>query len=345
MTAGILMGQFEPLHFGHLQDINQAVAKVDTLHIIITSSDDANPKFQANLTTKAKWLQVACQHFGFVQVHTTDSLGLGDVSASYDVDMTTLDINKAISALSDKSYDLTDGVVVFVQQGIAHCDDSAEGHQVVCLPAYHQDMAKMKAKPWAYFYDIALPARSHYTQTVCIVGGESSGKTTLVHKLANHYGASVALEMGRFYTHTDLGGTEIGLGFDDYLPIAINHAHAINHAIKHATAPITLVDTDFATTQAFCEEYEGRTHPVVASLAQTYRMDFTIYLDNNVKWVADGMRRLGDGQSRSRFATRLLEVLARYDIKPVMIDDADYHQRYLQAVDYIDDYILGRLQD
>lgn len=162
-----------------------------------------------------------------------------------------------------------------------------------------------------------------------------------MQKLANDYGASIAPEMGRLYTHSHLGGSELALQYSDYASIAINHANAIETARTTASSAVTLIDTDFATTQAFCEIYEGRTHPLVAEFAKQMQLDFTIYLDNNVAWVADGMRRLGDDHQRSLFANKLLEILARYDISYHIINDTDYHKRYLQALSLIDNHIFN----
>lgn len=329
MSIGLLIGRFEPLHLGHLQDINIAAGRCNTLHIILTPSEHRHHT-KLTLQDKARWVQVACEHFDFVRVHTSDSLEL-PVTGDYvqgglpDEPM----IQQVLAKVASDSAD-TD-VIAFIKK-------DTDGQSALAINEY--DKLDIGANPILYFDKLAPSAKSDHVQTVCIVGGESSGKTTLVHKLANHYGATVALEMGRLYTHSDLGGTEVGLQYSDYTAIAVNHARAILDAKKHATAPIVLVDTDFVTTQAFCEEYEGRTHPVVAALADEMRMDHTIYLDNNVKWVADGMRRLGNQKQRSRFATRLLTVLERHGISPYMIDDDDYHQRYLQAVRYIDQHVL-----
>lgn len=326
MTIGLLIGYFEPLHLGHLQDINVAAGHCDELHVVVVPRQDGG-RFQPTLQDKARWVQVACQHFGFVKVHITQS-AVGDYAQSLTID------DALMSELS-----IDERPLVFARASAQIHGDTR--HTLVTLPSHDYDDEAIYQNPMANFHHIAPSAKMDYTQTVCIVGGESSGKTTLVQKLANHYGATVALEMGRLYTHSDLGGTEVGLQYRDYLAIVTNHARAILDAKKNATAPIVLVDTDFVTTQTFCEEYEGRTHPVAAAFADEMRMDFTIYLDNNVKWVADGMRRLGSQKQRSQFADRLLKILSRHCITPVMIDDDNYHARYLQAVRFIDEQVLG----
>ena len=120
------------------------------------------------------------------------------------------------------------------------------------------------------------------------------------------------------------------------------HAQAIREAAARATAPVTIIDTDFVTTQAFCEEYEGRTHPFVGACIDEFRLDHTIMLDNNTPWVADGMRSLGDIDARGRFEQRLLDIFARHDIAPHLIDKPDYDARYQQALTFINQHVYGK---
>ncbi|OOS07125.1 multifunctional transcriptional regulator/nicotinamide-nucleotide adenylyltransferase/ribosylnicotinamide kinase NadR [Moraxella cuniculi] len=343
----LLIGDFAPLHLGHMQDINHAAQMATTLHIIITPPK-ANPLPSGRCPTLAdvaRWVQNACQQFGFVRVHTTASLGLDKLNNLCNFDYQTAHTPPAeLPALCQAlQLDTSDVVIITkAKQGNLPTDTTnASTANLAQLPSTIVDNLPIATQPLSHFAKLSPACRYFYTQTVCIVGGESSGKTTLVHKLANHYGASVALEMGRLYTHSHLGGSELALQYSDYTPIAIHHAKAIEHACHNATAAITLIDTDFATTQAFCETYENASNPVVASLALDYRMDFTLYLDNNVAWVADGMRRLG-GAARSQFAQKLLEILARYRIDYHSIDNPDYRQRYLQAVAWIDRQILAK---
>ncbi len=345
--TGLMIGQFEPLHLGHMRSILEASGQAKTLHIVITTPPSPHPDFNITLQDKARWLQMACADLPFIQIHTTDESELPCheyfANSSFDTETSSTQLQHLLDTLS-----LPIETALFL----------ADNHPLVHSPTQQQAPLAMKIvatsaqpefdtlaiaqNPIAHWSALHPQVRGDYTKTIAIVGGESSGKTTLVHKLANHYGASFALEMGRLYVGTDLGGSEVGLQYSDYAPIVLNHAQAIREAKSCATAPVTIVDTDFVTTQAFCEEYEGRTHPFVAACIDEFRLDHTIMLDNNTPWIDDGMRSLGTPEARGRFEQRLVDIFARHYIAPHMIDQPDYDARYQQALLFIDQQIYGK---
>lgn len=347
---GVLISDFEPLHLGHLRHIMAAVGQVKTLHVVITPSARSHSDFVITLQDKARWLQMACADLPFVVLHLSQAPIL-----AYDAKAlpTSLgDYKTKISALYKTLECPTEAPLYVTKNSIFAQLDDVQDKEIetaalpfVTLETTGFDSAAIAANPVAYWSALHPETRGDYTKTVAIVGGESSGKTTLVHKLVNYYGASYALEMGRLYVGTDLGGSELGLQYSDYAPIALDHAEAMRAAKKEALAPVTIIDTDFVTTQAFCEEYEGRTHPFVAACAETFRCDYTIMLDNNTPWVDDGMRSLGDPEARGRFEARLLEIFARHNIIPHVIDAPDYDARYEAAVAFINAHIYQQNDD
>lgn len=343
--TGLMIEHFEPLHLGHMRSILEAAGQAKTLHIIITAHPFPHPDFAITLQDKARWLQMACADLPFIHIHTTDETGLPLHEHVMGSQLDTATSDAQLQRLME-TMALPTGTVLFVAADHPWAQGQAQELpflQMATTPFQPEfDSHAIAQNPIAHWSAIHPQARGSYTKTVAIVGGESSGKTTLVHKLANYYGASFALEMGRLYVGTDLGGSEVGLQYSDYGPIVLNHAQAIREAVARATAPVTIIDTDFVTTQAFCEEYEGRTHPFVAACIDEFRLDHTIMLDNNTPWIDDGMRSLGTPEARGRFEQRLLDIFARHQIEPYMIDKPDYDARYQQALLFIDQYIYGK---
>lgn len=339
---GLMIGHFEPLHLGHVRSVLHACGQVEKLVVFITPHPHPNPHFTIGLKDKARWLTMAFADLPFVEIKLLPDMilpSLEDDHSQIQIDT----VNAKLETILQRFSELT----AHGDQPWLFVDDSHPlANLPLCLPVKttprqpQYDSAKIHANPALHWQAIHPQARTSYTKTIAIVGGESSGKTTLLHKLANYYGASYALEMGRVFVETDLGGTELGMQYDDYPLMASDHEQAIRAAKQLAPAPLTLVDTDFVTTQAFCEAYEGEAHPFLASCIDTFGMDYTILLANNTPWVADGMRSLGSDNQREHFENRLKQIFARHHIEPIYIDSPDYHQRFLQAVNVIDDVIF-----
>lgn len=348
--VGILIGHFEPLHLGHMRAILHACGQVETLYVFITPHPQPNPHFTINLKDKARWLTMALADLPFVKVEIVADSNLSLLETVADTAYTTESLDAQLTKLVQNfsvqfpALATSEPPVLFVDEShpIANLELALP---IICVPHQNEfDSQKIHANPALYWQAIHPHARASYTKTVAIVGGESSGKTTLLHKLVNYYGASYALEMGRVFVETDLGGTELGMQYNDYPLMASDHEQAIRQAKQLALAPVTLVDTDFVTTQAFCEEYEGQTHPFLTACIDTFKLDYTLLLANNTPWVADGMRSLGSQTQRERFENRLKQIFARHQITPFYIDSPDYQQRFLQAVAFIDENIFFNYQ-
>ena len=346
-SVGFIIGHFEPLHLGHIRTILHASGQVKDLYVLITTHPEPNPNFCIDIKDKARWLSMAFADLPFVHVGLLPDIITPTYEDNHD-NLSVADVNQVLANILQRFPALSDASqppVLFVD----------ETHPLVGLslivplvttPRQHGfNSSKIHNNPALYWSAIHPQARGDYTKTVALVGGESSGKTTLLHKLVNYYGASYALEMGRLFVQTDLGGTELGMQYDDYPLMATDHEQAIREAKRLAPAPLTLVDTDFVTTQAFCEEYEGKTHPFLSACIDEFKVDYTLMLANNTPWVADGMRSLGSDDQRSRFENRLKQIFARHHIKPLLIDSANYHARFLAAVALIDQHIFHHYQD
>lgn len=343
--TGLIIGHFEPLHLGQVRSILAAAGQAKDLHIVITKHPSPHPNFHITLQDKARWLQMACAELPFIHIHTTKEIALPLHESFDDVAIDITASNSKLQRLTNELSLPADAVLFVAENHPLAQQGTREQLSMAVLTTPLQpefDSYAIASNPIAHWLAIHPQARGDYTKTVAIVGGESSGKTTLVHKLANYYGASFVLEMGRLYVGTDLGGSEIGLQYSDYAPIALNHAQALREAVANATAPVTIIDTDFVTTEAFCEEYEGRNQPFVSACINEFRLDYTIMLDNNTPWVADGMRSLGDDAARGRFEQRLLDIFDRHNIEPYLIDKPDYDARYREAIAFIDEQIFGK---
>lgn len=102
--------------------------------------------------------------------------------------------------------------------------------------------AQIRENPFRYWEYIPTEVKPFFVRTVAILGGESSGKSTLVNKLANIFNTTSAREYGRDYVFSHLGGDEMALQYSDYDKIALGHAQYIDFAVKYANK-VAFIDT------------------------------------------------------------------------------------------------------
>jgi NadR type nicotinamide-nucleotide adenylyltransferase len=93
---------------------------------------------------------------------------------------------------------------------------------------------------------------------VALVGAESTGKTTLAKRLAEHYGTAWVAEHGREYSETV--GHHIGKGYvwreEEFAEIARVQHDWENDAARHANR-VLICDTDVLATEIWQERYLG----------------------------------------------------------------------------------------
>ena len=74
---------------------------------------------------------------------------------------------------------------------------------------------------------------------------------------------------------------------------------------------------------------------------QNYRFDLTILLENNVAWVNDGLRSIGDDDRRGKFQNLLKELYKEYGIQYITVKSSSYEKRYLACKHIIKAYLDG----
>ena len=330
---------FYPLHTGHIYLIQRACSQVDELHIImgydeprdLSLFENSAMSQQPTVSDRLRWLLQTFKYQKNIRIHAFDEEGIEPYPHGWDV--------------------WSAGVKTFLdEQGIAaDCIYTSEapdaemyqqhlGIETILIDPKRSFMnisgAQIRQDPFRFWEYIPTEVKPFFVRTVAILGGESSGKSMLVNKLANIFNTSSAWEYGRDYVFSHLGGDEMALQYSDYDKIALGHAQYIDFAVKYANK-VAFIDTDFVTTQAFCKKYEGREHPFVQAMIDEYRFDLVILLENNVPWVADGLRSLGSSVDRREFQSMLISMLGENHIDFVHVQEEDYDTRFLRCIELV----------
>ncbi|MCY9848334.1 multifunctional transcriptional regulator/nicotinamide-nucleotide adenylyltransferase/ribosylnicotinamide kinase NadR [Pectobacterium jejuense] len=338
-SIGVVFGKFYPLHTGHIYLIQRACSQVDELHVILGYDEprdrllfeNSSMSQQPTVSDRLRWLLQTFKYQKNIHIHAFNEQGMEPYPHGWDV------WSKGIQAFMQEKSITPNFVYTSEEQDAAQYREQL-GIEAVLIDPQRSFMnisgSQIRHDPFRYWDYIPTEVKPFFVRTVAILGGESSGKSTLVNKLANIFNTTSAWEYGRDYVFSHLGGDEMALQYSDYDKIALGQAQYIDFAVKYANK-VAFIDTDFVTTQAFCKKYEGREHPFVQALIDEYRFDLVILLENNTPWVADGLRSLGSTTARSEFQDLLKTMLANNNIPYVYIKESDYDSRFLHCVELV----------
>lgn len=333
---GIIFGKFYPLHTGHIHFIQLAISQVDELYIVLGYDEKRDEKIfkesamskQPTVNDRMRWLLQTFKYQKNIIIEMLDESGIPaypDGWLEWSVKAKELFEAKNIFSTVIFSSEPRD---VEMYEKLFNLPTKLIDPKRQVIPISSTLIRQSPLQHWSY---IPTEVRPFFVRTVAVLGGESSGKSTIINKLANVFNTTSAWEYGREYIFEALGGDERALQYSDYDKIALGQAKYIDFAVKHANK-IAFIDTDFVTTQAFCKKYEGKEHPFVQASIENYRFDLVILLENNTPWVADGLRHLGSQEERIAFQNLLIELLNKNNVKFVVISSSDYETRYLECI-------------
>ena len=339
--VGVIFGKFYPVHTGHINMIYEAFSKVDLLHVVVCTDTERDLKlFQESKMKRMptnqdrlRWMQ---QIFKYQQkqifIHHLNEEGIPSYPNGWEA------WAERVKALFEQKNIHPTMVFSSEVQDKAPYEKYLDLEVVLVDPArerFNISATKIRNNPFQYWRFIPKEVRPFFVKTIAILGGESSGKSVLVSKLANVFNTTSAWEYGREFVFEQLGGDEQAMQYSDYPQMALGHQRYVDYAMKHAHK-VAFIDTDYITTQAFCIQYEGKAHPFLDSMIREYPFDVTILLSNNTKWVDDGLRSLGSQKQRQRFQALLKKLLEKHHVPYIEIESPSYLDRYNQTKEVVE---------
>ncbi len=210
--VGVVFGKFYPLHTGHIYLIQRACSQVDELHVILCHDEprdlllfeNSSMSQQPTVSDRLRWLLQTFKYQKNIHIHSFDEKGIEPYPHGWDV--------------------WSNGVKSFMEQkGIvpSYIYSSEEldapryrehlGIETILVDPERSFMnisgSQIRQDPFRYWDYIPTEVKPFFVRTVAILGGESSGKSTLVNKLANIFNTTSAWEYGRDYVFSTLGVT------------------------------------------------------------------------------------------------------------------------------------------
>ena len=158
---------------------------------------------------------------------------------------------------------------------------------------------------------------------VCLIGPESTGKTRLAERLAQHFGASWVREFAREYAEQ-----RGALSFDDCEAIARGQISLFESG--GMAAALQILDTDLISTVVYARHYYGRVPDWIVDEARQRRAALYLLMDTDVPWIADPARDTG-GEGREDLFDSFRRALDEFECEWVIMS-GDWEDRFRSAV-------------
>ena len=170
-----------------------------------------------------------------------------------------------------------------------------------------RDAEAVRADPlrsWGVLHPIVQGA---LTTRVCVIGAESTGKSTLVKALSERHRTKGVEEYGRDYTIAKKdAGTNDHWTTDDFIRIA-KEQQRLEDELAIGAGPLFFCDTDAMTTGLWHERYQGSPSATVDRLGRMRTYDLFVLCGTDIPWEHDEIRLGAD--TRSVMHERFLAVL------------------------------------
>ena len=321
MSRGLVIGKFLPVHNGHVALIRFAAQYCDELIVSMSYRED-DP---INYALRIRWLK---------EIFETDSnIDVRMIKDDFDrEDLPWPSRTKVWADVITKLYGNIDVLISSEEYGSFFAANLG-AKNILFDPgrtAIPVSATQIRSSPFRYWDFIPENVRPYFVKKVCFYGPESTGKTEMTKRMAQHYETEFVPEVAReFLTTNDFTVEDI---------IKIGNAHYQRIIDKTKTAnKILFVDTDSITTQIYSQYYLNSIPPVLYELESKVNFDHYFLFDIDVQWVADGLRDLGN--YRSEMFNIFRDALVKRKIDFTLINGS-YQDREKKVIEIIDTLLL-----
>lgn len=317
---GLIIGKFYPPHRGHKHLIDFARSRVDELSVIVCQKPGESPTGEL----RAAWLR---------EIHPdAQVLLIDDVYDEQDSRVWADNSVRWLGFIPDMvftSEDYGDRFAHFL--GCEHVMVDKD-RQAVPISG-----TAVRSNPLGCWDFLEAPVRAWYAKRVCLIGAESTGKTTLARMLAERYQTAWVPEYGREYSERKMeedGG--YNWRSEEFTHIAQTQCERENESARRAKK-VLICDTDAFATSVWHRRYMGEPSLEVEAIAAGHRCpDLYLLTDADTPFVQDGTR---DGELIREWMheTFVAELTARR--RPFRLLSGALQQRFDRAVEFINELI------
>ncbi len=323
-NVGMYGGSFNPLHMGHVDCIIRAANMCKELYIVLSIGHNRG---EIDGRIRYRWIYQLTKHIGNVKIITLEDEAAS--KAEYDEKYWQSDADKVKAAVG-KPID-----VVFC--GSDYDENSFWNKcypesKLYIFPRNDISSTEIRKNPYAHWDWIPNIAKPYYVKKVLLMGGESTGKSTLTINLANRFNTNYIDEAGRDIS--ERSGTDMMMLSEDFTEILLQHKLNEIKAIEHSNKVI-FEDTDALITQffmGFLEDPGIEKNKALSDAIDALNLyDLILFLEPDVEFVQDGDRSEEIRDNREKYSDQIKDLILSHG-KRFVIVSGSYEERYEKAI-------------
>lgn len=319
--SGVVIGKFMPLHTGHIYLIEFAKNFVDDLTVLVDNLPDG-----LDTMTLEDRTAIVKATFPHINVKAIDVPTYQDPSESPDFWEFWRD---CIVRNVGKKPDYIIGSMDYLKPlaEVIGCEfimiDKARSHVPISATMIRNAVKHYLNGAQEEFFKIKdfIPTvtNDHLTRDVYIVGGESTGKSTLARTLANQLHTIYVKEYAIDY----IGEHGRELNEVDLFSIARGQL-ALQKTLRRESNLFCIHDTDLITSKIWYKKFFEKEDPFFDDLISRQNDGFYILLKPTLKWVAEEYRYYEADIDRNWFHEEFKRQLNHYGKKYIEVDVDEY---------------------
>lgn len=319
--VGVVIGKFNPPHNGHHFLIDTAQSQCKVLFVLICWKPDQNVPIEIRSRC------ITERHPEAEIIEVKDELDDDDTIgwATHTIEM----LGKAPDVVfSSEDY----GFAYANAMGARHILVDKERRTIPCSGTI------IRGNPLAYLDFLSPCIRAFYIKRICIVGAESTGKTTLAQCLSDYYKTKWVKEFGRQYCEEKWKDDIITNNWasDEFVKIALEQIRREDILAREANK-VLICDTDAFATSIWHERYLGSQNKEVQTIANSRHYDLYLLTGDEIPFVQDGLR---DGESiRHWMHERFVRELSSSS-KSWKLVSGTHENRMEQSIKNIDEILM-----
>ena len=319
---GLVVGKFYPPHRGHKHLIDTAQRGVDEVTLIVCGKPEHHPSGEL----RAAWLREIHPEARVLLID--DRLDPDDLQAW--AEHTVRWLGSAPDVLfSSEEYEAR-----FARY--LGCE-----HVLVdrCRRTVSISGTEVRADPLRCWEYLEPPVRAYYARRICLVGAESTGKSTLAQALAAHYGTVWVPEYGREHSEAKLAREgALRWSSEEFIHIARAQCEREDAAARRANR-VVICDTDAFAAGIWHRRYLGVRSAEVEALAAAHRCpDLYLLTQPDIPFVQDGTRH--GGSLRHWMHDQFVEELTAAG-RPFRLISGSFEKRLRGAIQAVDEVLRG----